>query len=225
LMSVANTWFPDCKLTNKEFSARNANEANAGSLSPQVQALINVAALNSRVVIESKIDKDDPSKDVFYPNGDATELGLYRFFGSCIQENSNQSLEDFRSKNAKVHEVPFNSKNKWQMSIHAMTTGAYAGKELLLLKGAPDVLLGKCSRYLASDGTIREVDEAFSTHYVTVYEEFGGNGERVLGFAMRPMDLTVAEAVAVNEEYKEELKAALIGAVCGVDHSARSSSG
>ena len=40
-------------------------------------------------------------------------------------------IEDYRTANPKVHEVPFNSSNKWQMSIHSMQ---YSGKELLLLK-------------------------------------------------------------------------------------------
>ena len=71
------------------------------------------------------------TSQVLTPNGDATELGLYRFFGSCIKAATGMEIEDYRTANPKVHEVPFNSSNKWQMSIHSMQ---YSGKELLLLK-------------------------------------------------------------------------------------------
>lgn len=69
-------------------------------------------------------------------------------------------IEEFRAANPKVHEVPFNSSNKWQMSIHSMK---HSGSQLLLLKGAPDVLLDKCSHYLADDGTHKPCDETFNT--------------------------------------------------------------
>jgi magnesium-transporting ATPase (P-type) len=68
-------------------------------------------------------------------------------------------IEEYRAANPKVHEVPFNSSNKWQMSIHSMK---HSGTQLLLLKGAPDVLLDKCSHYLAEDGTHKPCDETFS---------------------------------------------------------------
>jgi sodium/potassium-transporting ATPase subunit alpha len=68
-------------------------------------------------------------------------------------------IEEYRAANPKVHEVPFNSSNKWQMSIHTMK---HSGTQLLLLKGAPDVLLDKCSHYLAEDGTHKPCDETFS---------------------------------------------------------------
>ena len=68
-------------------------------------------------------------------------------------------IEEYRAANPKVHEVPFNSSNKWQMSIHTMK---HTGTQLLLLKGAPDVLLDKCSHYLAEDGTHKPCDETFS---------------------------------------------------------------
>jgi hypothetical protein len=71
---------------------------------------------------------------VLTPNGDATELGLYRFFGSCIKDSTGMEIEEYRAANT----------------------------QLLLLKGAPDVLLDKCSHYLAEDGTHKLCDETFS---------------------------------------------------------------
>jgi sodium/potassium-transporting ATPase subunit alpha len=94
------------------------------------------------------------------------------------------------------------------MSIHQMKE---SGKQLLLLKGAPDVLLAKCSRYLTPDGSFAQIDENFSRIYTSTYEDFGGNGERVLGFCMRPMERTVEEELSRDSAYKEKLKEALVG--------------
>ena len=49
-----------------------------------------------------------------------------------LQVASGMEIEDYRAANPKIHEVPFNSSNKWQMSIHSMQY--MGGKQLLLLK-------------------------------------------------------------------------------------------
>ena len=51
---------------------------------------------------------------------------------SIFQVASGMEIEEYRAANPKIHEVPFNSSNKWQMSIHAMQY--MGGKQLLLLK-------------------------------------------------------------------------------------------
>ena len=64
---------------------------------------------------------------------------------------------------------------------------------------------------MVEDGSFKEIDADFIALYTSVYEDFGGNGERVLGFAMRPMLLTLDEELEKNSNYKEELKEGLIG--------------
>jgi sodium/potassium-transporting ATPase subunit alpha len=155
------------------------------------------------VVLESKEGQSE-----LVPNGDATELGLYRFFTKCVRARFDQSVEDFRAANPKVHEIPFNSAFKWQMTVHTMQR---TGKQVLFLKGAPDVLLGKCGFYLAPDGSVHPIDEEFRALYTKSYEDFGGNGERVLGFAMRAMAHTVEEELARDPKYKEKLRTDMIG--------------
>jgi sodium/potassium-transporting ATPase subunit alpha len=207
LMSVANLWCFDIRTTVTDFIASSAaakasgSEVSASSL--QALTLLEVATLNSRVMLESKEGSPD-----LVPNGDATELGLYRFGSKCANERLGAAIEDYRRANVKVHEVPFNSAYKWQLSIHTLQR---TGKQVLYLKGAPDVLLGKCGFYLASDGSVRPIDEQFRTTYTSVYEAFGGNGERVLGFAMRDMPRTVDEELALNPKYKETLRTDMIG--------------
>lgn len=203
LMTVANLWSFGSRKAADAFLLTMGDEGKKKVGTSQGLSLLEVAALNSRVVLEKKSDSND-----FVPNGDATELGLYRFCTSCIQERFGLSIESFRSANPKMHEIPFNSSFKWQMTVHNMQS---TGKQVLFLKGAPDVLLGKCSSYLTPAGDVVPIDEQFRAIYTTTYEDFGGNGERVLGFAMRPMARTVEEEVRLNPKYKDELRTNLIG--------------
>lgn len=46
-------------------------------------------------------------------------------------------------KYQKLFELPFNSKNKYQLSIHENN-----GKRFLVMKGAPEIIVKKCSTYM-----------------------------------------------------------------------------
>lgn len=202
-MTVANMWCPDREFSSDEFDAEGNNPNDA-----QLHALKEVAALNSRVTMERKTPESE-----LVPNGDATELGLYNFFNKFVQAKTGNNLEHYRDVNTKIHEIPFNSSNKWQMSIHKLPE---KGREFLFLKGAPDILLNKCSSYLNQEGREVAIDEQFMALYTKTYEEFGGRGERVLGFARKEMRITLAEEEQHNPAYKDELKEQLIGKKEGV---------
>lgn len=141
-----------------------------------LKALLDVVCLNSRVKLESKEGKVAPS-------GDATELGLYRFCETAVHKAvMNAFVEDYREHHPKLFEIPFNSANKWQLSIHNMGNMNLVGEdrvssactEMIMFKGAPDVLLSKCSRYINSAGDIVAINDEFSALYNAVYEDFGG---------------------------------------------------
>ena len=202
-MTVANMWYPDREFSADEFVAEGDNVNDI-----QLHALKEVAALNSRVTLERKSPESE-----LVPNGDATELGLYNFFNNFIKGKSASDLEQYREHNIKVHEIPFNSSNKWQMSIHKIPE---KGREFLFLKGAPDILLTKCSTYLNSQGQEIAIDEQFMALYTKTYEEFGGRGERVLGFARKEMRRNFDEEERSNPAFKDELKERLVGKKEGV---------
>ncbi len=204
-MSFANAWVHDRKLHTDNFEALSIS----GNMKEDVQfrqqkKLMEIAALNSRVVLERKTD-DGPLE----PTADATELGFYRFFSNHTATHFGADIEKFREANPKVHEIPFNSAFKWQMSIHNLQSEG--GRQVLFLKGAPDVLLSKCSFYMNKEGQYVPIDETFRALYTSVYEDFGGNGERVLGFAMKPLLKSLDEELAANPQFKEKLREDLIG--------------
>ncbi len=108
--------------------------------------------------------------------GDASETALFRYTSTF------SDVDAIRARFPKVFEIPFNSTNKWQLSIH--DTHGTKKKHLLVIKGAPERILTKCSKALINGRKII-IDDGFREQYDCAYKTFGGAGERVLGFAQK----------------------------------------
>merc|ERR550537_665811 len=67
--------------------------------------------------------------------------------GGTIKTMKDLKLED---ANVKRFEIPFNSENKWMISIH----GGGNGPATLIMKGAPDRVLQYCNAY--KDGGVAD---------------------------------------------------------------------
>merc|ERR1712002_824246 len=87
---------------------------------------------------------------------------------------------EYRRKNKKVCEIPFNSSNKFQVSVHE-TEDPQDNRYLLVMKGAPERILQRCSTIVV-DGQERPLNDEWKDAFNSAYMELGGLGERVLGF-------------------------------------------
>merc|ERR1712004_617713 len=116
-------------------------------------------------------------------NGDASEAAILK----CT-ELTKGNVMDYRARNKKVCEIPFNSTNKFQVSIHE-TSDPNEKRYLMVMKGAPERILQRCST-IVIDGTERPLTEDWKNAFETAYMQLGGLGERVLGFCdfMLPAD-------------------------------------
>jgi sodium/potassium-transporting ATPase subunit alpha len=226
LMTVANVWVADKTINGPAVyeggGGEGINVTDLTKKSSSLTRLFEVASLNSRISFQKKSEESAPEAI-----GDATELGLYRFFTTIIPNVFFTQIEEYRDMNTKLYEIPFNSENKWQMSIHKQVTSSPSSlssspsssslsseeKNTLYLKGAPDVLLSKCSHYLTENGEKHLIDDDFMATYVSRYEGFGGNGERVLGFAFKDLPRLLKEEQARDSSYLETLKDNLVGKV------------
>ena len=108
-------------------------------------------------------------------NGDASEAALLK----CV-ELSKGNIVEYRAKNNKVCEIPFNSTNKFQVSIHRLDD-PNEDRHLLVMKGAPERILERCTS-IVIDGTDRPMTEEWKQAFNQAYMHLGGLGERVLGF-------------------------------------------
>ena len=111
-------------------------------------------------------------------NGDATEAALLK----CVEISTGDAME-YRSKNKKIAEIAFNSCNKYQLSIHETEKEE---NYLLLMKGAPERILERCSTILI-DGKEEPISEKWIGKCNDACMLLGSLGERVLGFCDLPL--------------------------------------
>ena len=117
-------------------------------------------------------------------NGDASEAAVLK----CIELATGDAMA-IRNRNKKVCEIPFNSSNKYQVSIHENEDKS-DGRYFLAMKGAPERILDLCST-IYINGVEKVLDDTLKEAFNTAYMELGGMGERVLGFCdyTLPLDM------------------------------------
>jgi sodium/potassium-transporting ATPase subunit alpha len=108
-------------------------------------------------------------------NGDASDGALLKF-----TELNRGDIMSYRRNNKKVCDIPFNSVNKFQVSIHEIES-IQQNQNLLVMKGAPERILERCSTIMV-DGIEYPIDQEWVNAFNNAYTQLGGLGERVLGF-------------------------------------------
>jgi len=178
-MTVAHMWF-DNKIVEADTSEDQSGSAFDKSAAGW-KTLERVAMLCNRA--EFKGGQDQVSILKREVNGDASEAAILK----CT-ELTNGNVMEYRAKNKKLVEIPFNSTNKFQVSVHE-TSDPSDKRALLVMKGAPERILQRCST-IVIDGQERALTEDWKNAFETAYMELGGLGERVLGFCdfMLPED-------------------------------------
>merc|ERR1711962_1831773 len=178
-MTVAHLWF-DNKIAEADTS-EDQSGVGVDKNAPGWKALERVACLCNRA--EFKGGQDNIGILKREVNGDASEAAILK----CT-ELSKGNVMDYRNRNKKVCEIPFNSTNKFQVSIHE-TEDPDEKRYLLVMKGAPERILQRCST-IVIDGKERALTEEWKNAFESAYMELGGLGERVLGFCdfMLPVD-------------------------------------
>merc|ERR1711884_746638 len=171
-MTVAHMWF-DNKIveadTTEDQSGVSIDKTNQGWIT-----LRRVAALCNRA--EFKVGQENVPILKREVNGDASEAALLK----CVELSEGKTTE-YRNQRKKVCEIPFNSTNKYQVSIHECDDKDVPGNHLLVMKGAPERILDRCSTILI-DGEEKKMSEEWKEAFNNAYMELGGLGERVLGF-------------------------------------------
>ncbi|EGD78059.1 hydrogen/potassium-exchanging ATPase 4A [Salpingoeca rosetta] len=119
--------------------------------------------------------------------GDASESAIFKYTerNAARVLTETKSVKDSlvvgeRSKYPNVADIPFNSKNKYQVSVHE--TPDDDPRYLLVMKGAPERIINRCS-HLYRNGEIVDMTEADRKKFEDNNTALGKRGERVLGFA------------------------------------------
>ncbi|XP_026564819.1 potassium-transporting ATPase alpha chain 2 [Pseudonaja textilis] len=170
-MTVAHLWFD-----NEIYSADTSEDQSSQSFdqtSGTWAALSKIVSLCNRAEFRPGQENVPIMKRIVV--GDASETALVKFSEVVLGD-----VMDIRKRNRKVAEIPFNSTNKFQLSIHE-TEDPNDKRFLLVMKGAPERILERCTTMLVN-GKEEPLDEEKAEAFQTAYLALGGMGERVLGF-------------------------------------------
>jgi Ca2+-transporting ATPase len=147
-----------------------------------LQLLLKGGLLCSDAILDKKEGK-------WFIKGDPTEGALVV---AAVKAGFHET--EMRLENPRMEEIPFSSERKRMTTIHQMA----GGNRMAFMKGAPEVILQRCSHFVEDSGT-KDLNETEKTTILKANEEMAQGALRVLGFAYRDCP----EAFECTEEYLE----------------------
>ena len=138
---------------------------------PELRTLLTAATLCN----DAKLEKD-PSTERWIIKGDPTEGALVVTAGKA-----GIWKEELEKKQPRIAEIPFSSERKCMTTVHVGS-----GKKMAYMKGAPEIVLGKCSKIFA-DGKARKITQDDQTNITKINEAMAMQALRNLGFAFREL--------------------------------------
>jgi P-type Ca2+ transporter type 2C len=168
---------------------------------PALQELLQAAALASDAQVAF-----DPAEKGWKIKGDPTEAALV-----VAAEKAGLKKTDLDTHYRRIHEIPFTSENKRMTTLHAGPGGPVAYS-----KGAPEVILGSCSRHLGGNG-VAPLDPARRESVLEKGRQMAGEALRVLAVAAKPgaepseaeRDMTFLGLVGMIDPPRPEARAAI----------------
>lgn len=111
-------------------------------------------------------------------SGDPTEIAL-----ALAAWDFGLKKPELEERMPRVHEIPFDSDRKMMTTVHRKenTFVSYT-------KGAPDVVLSRCSRYVSPSGEIREMMEKDREQILQANQQMAQDGLRVLAVAYKDVE-------------------------------------
>jgi magnesium-transporting ATPase (P-type) len=108
---------------------------------------------------------------VWKVEGDPTEGALYPFGNKLGLD-----LQAERDMYPRIDAIPFESEHKFMATLHKGTDG----KRMILVKGAPEVILENCKHQATTGGAPVPLDHDY---FIKASDKLAAQGERVLGLA------------------------------------------
>ena len=150
----------------------------------QLKELLKIASLCN----DSDLEKD-PSTDKWKVKGDPTEGALV-----VAAAKANIWKGELEKEQPRIAEVPFSSERKRMTTIHVSGENKTA-----YMKGAPEVVLKKCSKILLN-GKVQKLSKEQQTKLLKVTEAMALQALRNLGFAYKELPKNMQE---FNEDIEE----------------------
>ncbi|KAL5340687.1 hypothetical protein BJX70DRAFT_396662 [Aspergillus crustosus] len=173
----------DCFSGGEEYPSEEAKERMTHGASStelpneSISLLRTVAGLcNAAEFDATTLDRPLHSVKIF---GDPTDQAILRhsqFLGS---------VQELRAEWKKTFEIPFNSKNKFMVRV--MTTTREQEGGYIFIKGAPDMLLSKCTHAINRNGEREIMSLGDRSRIEAIKDRWSAKGKRVILMAQKPV--------------------------------------
>jgi sodium/potassium-transporting ATPase subunit alpha len=138
----------------------------------------NIALNSDATFLEDETKQPDVLKRLV--KGDASETAMVKFVEPL------RSIAEHRRSNKRVAAIPFNSSNKWMLSI-VEQEGDSSKPLRVYVKGAPEKVMNMCNGVIVN-GEIEMFDEEHRALMEGINVTLGKRGERVIAMAYSELD-------------------------------------
>lgn len=167
----------DCLVGKQKYSAKEAFGLYENS--KVVRELANVSAVcNAAEFDASTLREPLEGRKI---NGDATDSAILRFAEALTPVSSLRAY--WRS----IFQVTFNSKNKFAINI-VQSDSAPENGVVIMIKGAPDILLPRCGSYMDYDGFAEAISQDDRKVLEGMKDTWSSQGKRVILLAKKRLD-------------------------------------
>ncbi|KAH0834143.1 hypothetical protein J3R83DRAFT_11446 [Lanmaoa asiatica] len=191
-MAVASIAFLDAYMKADEIEEKVAKEAD-----PQMYAGLDAMHKITRLCNGAKFDAGTADRPVAERviKGDPTDTALLRFSEALSVPSLNINTSSLLGNSRRLFEIPFNSKNKWMLSVIEVSDvvdgdiSEKNGKTWMFAKGAPDILFRFCSMVMRSDGSVVPFDDSAREQLAVLQSAWSSEGQRVLALCRKPLEV------------------------------------
>ncbi|UJR34809.1 hypothetical protein I4U23_027590 [Adineta vaga] len=141
--------------------------------------------------------------------GDPVDIALYNL---CVYQCF-MYIDEIRCLNARLKTLPFNSINKFMITANQLESNnssllKYKNTVLITMKGAPEIIIQRCSSYKTNDGQILSLTNEIEEKLLNRQEILCQSGYRVI--AMCQQKLTQIRYNQLMQQYEENKRSRII---------------
>lgn len=164
-----------------------------------LNTLLSIGVLANDATLEQK----NPKENQWGIIGDPTE-------GALVTAGAKGGMQksELNGRYPRVNEIPFDSDRKMMTTFHE---NFIPGKVVSFTKGAPDIILDRCTKYL-NHGKVLNMDKEQMDSITSINSQFASDALRVLAFAYREYD-SMPKGISSEAIEKDLILAGLMGMI------------
>lgn len=138
-------------------------------------------------------------------NGDATDSAVLRFSEHL------RPVSETRAGWQSIFKLAFNSKNKFAVNVAKSATEPLP---MLMIKGAPDLLLPRCGSYVDKNGFTVRLDDIERRMIEKIKDEWSSQGKRVILFGQKPLERVRFDPAHQPREFEQDILGNASSEIC-----------